>query len=258
MPTSDNRATLTVHPLEVPRREVVAVELADLKFSASGDPDKKGTWTLRGHAAVFNRKSHDLGGFRTVIAPGAFAKILDTNPDVHLVLNHDMSKVLARTRSNTLELREDAYGLHVWANVAPTSHGNDLRISMERGDVDQMSFACDIGEDEWTMDADENVTRTIYSISGLFDATVCAQGAFPQTNAQLVASMHDARAQLAAAIEGGKIIKQDPDLVASQGTGEDGDDIAPSEGVADVADRAERFSALRERAESLLAGTEVQ
>jgi HK97 family phage prohead protease len=227
------------------------VPIADIKFDASGDPEAKGRWTMRGHAAVFNRTSHDLGGFRTVIAPGAFTKILDTNPDVHLLWDHDTRYVLARTKNNSLELREDPYGLHVWSRFAKTQTADEIATLMQGGFIDQMSFACNIGADEWTQDSDGNITRTIFSVDGLFDVTICAQGAFPQTDAQLVASMNDAGTVLASAKEAGRIHLDaaNPDLVASRG--EPGEDIAPSEGVTVVADdrRAERLAALKDSAD---------
>lgn len=165
--------------------ERVLFTLGHVEFAESGAGD--GQKTMRGHAAVFNRPSHDLGGFVTKIAPGAFSQVLDTNPDVHLVWDHDMRYVLARTLNGTLELREDPYGLHVWARLAPTSYASDLEVLMKRGDIDQMSFACTIGEDRWTEDT-SGITREILSVDGLFDVTVCAQGAFPQTDASLLAS----------------------------------------------------------------------
>jgi len=48
--------------------------------------------------------------------------------------------VLGRTKSGTLELSEDATGLAMFARVGPTTYAKDLAISMERGDIDQMSF----------------------------------------------------------------------------------------------------------------------
>lgn len=227
------------------------VPIAEVRFDASGDPQAKGSWTMRGHAAVFNRKSHDLGGFRTVIAPNAFTDVLDANPDVHLLWDHDTRYVLARTKNNSLELRQDPYGLHVWARFAKTQTADEVATLMQGGFIDQMSFACDIGEDEWTQDTDGNVTRTIYSVSGLFDVTVCAQGAFPQTDAQLVASLrqHDL---LASAREAGRI-KGPDDLVAPDGEGEQQHhDVADSDqGVTTVAeDRKALLAALQERAEA--------
>jgi HK97 family phage prohead protease len=231
------------------------VPIAEVRFDASGDPQAKGSWTMRGHAAVFNRKSHDLGGFRTSLAPGAFTEVLNTNPDVHMLVDHDTRWVLARTKNNSLELREDPYGLHVWARFAKTSTADEVATLMQGGFVDQMSFACDIGEDEWTQDSSGNITRTIFSVSALYDVTVCAQGAFPQTDAQLVASFNDAGAALASAQEAGRIKTDapDPELVATRGESED-HNIAPPEGVAAVADdRDARLSALQDRVDARFA-----
>jgi HK97 family phage prohead protease len=231
-------------------RATFTVPLGEIKLDAAGGAEAAGAPTVRGHAAVFNRLSHDLGGFRVKIAPGAFTKILDSNPDVHLVIDHDTRYVLARTKNNSLELREDPYGLHMWARMANTSYARDLALLMKDGYVDQMSFACDIGSSDWTEDDAGNVTRTISSVDALYDVTICAQGAFPQTDAQLVASMNDAGADLAKAREAG-LVKQDPDIVAARG--ETGDDVAQqdAEGAATVADDHEaRLVALQEATEA--------
>jgi HK97 family phage prohead protease len=146
MPTpTDNRATFTV-------------PISQIKFDASGDPEARGSWTMRGHAAVVNRLSHDMGGFRVKIAPGYFTKVLDGNPDVHLLWDHNTRYVLARTRNNSLELREDPMGLHVWARFAKTQTADELATLMDGGYIDQMSFATDVGESEWTEDSDGNIT----------------------------------------------------------------------------------------------------
>jgi hypothetical protein len=127
MPATNHRArkVTQVEPLTDDHRPTrgqfrFTVPLADLKMDASGDPEAQGRWTMRGHAAVFNRLSHDMGGFRVKIAPGFFTKVLDSNPDVHLNREHDMRLLLARTRNNSLELREDPYGLHAWARFVKT------------------------------------------------------------------------------------------------------------------------------------------
>lgn len=167
--------------------------------------------TVRGHAAVFNRWSLDLGGFREKIAPDAFTEVLDTNPDVHAVWDHDTKYVLARTKNKTLELRVDPMGLHFWARVAPTSYAADLRVLMERGDVDQASFAFTVppGGDEWKIktddDGNEIVQRTIRKVSALYDVTVTAQGAYPQTGTEVVRSL---RSKVAAEIERGHLPQQ--------------------------------------------------
>lgn len=196
------------------QRTPLTFTLGDFEYADSGAGD--GSFTLRGHAAVFDRLSHDLGGFKTRIRPGAFDEVLNNNPTVHLVWDHDTRYTLASTKSKTLELRVDPIGLHTWARIAPVSYAQDLRVLMERGDISEMSFSCDIGQDEWTIDANDNVTRDIISISALYDVTVCAQGAFPQTDASLVASL----------AKGGAT---PPDAAAVPEEGPDGEAVAPEQ-----------------------------
>lgn len=144
-------------------------------------------FTLRGHAAVFNSLSDDLGGFREVLEPGAFRAALEKQPDVRLLFGHNGDTLipLARTKSGTLEIREDDTGLHVWARVAPTSFARDMRIAMERGDLDQMSFAFTLqeGGDDWE-NTDTGVIRTIRrdGIRDIFDVSVVTYPAYPETD----------------------------------------------------------------------------
>lgn len=187
-----------------PERRTLTLEGVEWRESVASGERKL---IMRGHAAVFDRLSLDLGGFRERIAPGAFTAVLDRNPDVHLLVNHDLSRPLARTRSPKfgLELREDPRGLHFYANVAPTSYAEDLSILMDAGVVDQASFAFTVERDEWEIDADERVTRTILEVADLYDVTITAQGAYPQTDTGLVTHM---RSLIGAQITSGRLPEQ--------------------------------------------------
>ena len=141
--------------------------------------------TFIGHAAVFDRLSEDLGGFKERIQRGAFRKVLDRAPDVRFLLNHDENHVMARTRSGTMELSEDPRGLRVYAKLAPTQAAKDLRVLVKRGDIDQMSFGFsmrDGGRDVWT-EEDGGVVRTIVAFGGLLDVSAVTFPAYPQTDA---------------------------------------------------------------------------
>lgn len=200
----------------------------------SGDPKDKNATIMRGHAAVFNRRSHDMGGFRIEIAPGAFKKVLDANPDVHLNREHDMRMLLARTKNGSLELREDPMGLHVYARLAPTALAEETATLMRGGYLDQMSFACEYTQEgtTWLVDESGDATMTINEFTGLFDVCVCAQGAFPQTDAKLItATLPDAGAQFERAKEQGLI--QTSVAPPGVGAGEQ-ESIAPPEEGADV------------------------
>ena len=206
---------------------VAPIERVEVRESANGED-----YTLTGHAAVFDRWSEDLstwaGTFREKIAPGAFADVLERNPDVRLLFNHD-GMALARTKAKTLELSEDAEGLRVWARLAPTSIANDLRMAMQRGDVDQMSFAFTIAEDEWHEDHDtDEVERTILRVGELFDVSVVTFPAYPDTDAAI-------RELRSAAAAGKIVIPDNPDVAQAEtdpaGAAPSGnsDDAAPAE-----------------------------
>lgn len=161
-----------------------------LECRDSGDPNTPNVVTLRGYAAKFNSMSEDLGGFRELLAPGAFRAALRSNPDVRLLFNHDSNYVLARTASGTLELREDATGLHVFAQVDRSiSWVNDLRTAMQRGDIDQMSFAFTVadGGDTWAVADDGTVVRTVNAdgVEGLFDVSVVTYPAYTSTTVDM-------------------------------------------------------------------------
>jgi HK97 family phage prohead protease len=160
-----------------------AAPLARAEWRESGaGPENK---TIRGYAAMFDSMSHDLGGFREVIAPGAFSEVLSRNPDVRLLYNHDDAAVMARTKSGTLELAEDDIGLRIWARV-DMSDTDVQRVvpKMIRADVDQMSFAFTVEEDDWD-ESGGYPLRTIRSIGELFEVSIVPFPAYEATKAEV-------------------------------------------------------------------------
>jgi len=120
---------------------------------------------IEGHAAVFNRLSRNLGGFVEQIDPSAFDKTLGDNPDVRALINHDPSLLLGRTRSGTLRLSKDNIGLHYEVDVPDRSDARDLMVSMERGDINQSSFAFFLIDDEWGQTEQEFPLRTVTAVT---------------------------------------------------------------------------------------------
>lgn len=95
---------------------------------------------LEGYAATFNTPALIGGTFTETIAPGAFAASLRSERDVLALVDHDSSKVLARTRSGSLRLAEDTHGLSFDLDVPDTQAGRDVLALAERGDLGGMSF----------------------------------------------------------------------------------------------------------------------
>lgn len=96
-----------------------------------------------GYAAIFNLLSEDLGGFREEIMPGAFTKTLQ-EADIRSFWNHNTDFPLGRVKSGTLQLEEDATGLHYIIDPPNTSYANDLKENIRLRNVDQSSFAFEI------------------------------------------------------------------------------------------------------------------
>jgi uncharacterized protein len=139
-----------------------------------------GTMRLSGYAAVFNDDSVPLP-FIERIAPGAFRKTLTETPDVRLLINHE-GLPLARTKNGTLRLHEDEIGLYMDADLPDTQAARDLYTLVERGDVDQMSFAFRVIRQKWN---DMRTERTLTELSlADGDVSVVTYPAYPTTTVE--------------------------------------------------------------------------
>ena len=142
--------------------------------------------TITGYASVFNRMSEDLGGFREMIAPGAFRDVIARGANVKLLYDHDSASVLASTGNGSLELREDDTGLHVWARVDMTDPDvQRVAAKLRSGIVDQMSFAFTVKDDEWDYTGGMPV-RTVRAIDDLFEVSVVAFPAYNDTKVMML------------------------------------------------------------------------
>ena len=159
------------------KREHRVVPARELRVART----ENGQLRIEGYAAVFNSPSQDLGGFLEVIRPGAFVKTLQAGADVRALFNHDENNVLGRTKSGTLELAEDATGLHFICSLPDTQMARDLAVSMERGDIDQCSFGFYCLQDEWKL-VGEDAVRFVQE-ADLFDVSVVTYPAYLDTSA---------------------------------------------------------------------------
>jgi HK97 family phage prohead protease len=139
-----------------------------------------GVMRLSGYAAVFNDSSVPLP-FSERIAPGAFRKTLSETPDVRLLINHE-GLPLARTKNGTLELSEDEVGLRFDAELPDTTEARDLWTLIQRGDVDQMSFAFRVIRQKWSADRTERTLTEVSLADG--DVSVVTYPAYPTTTVE--------------------------------------------------------------------------
>lgn len=138
---------------------------------------------IEGYFAVFGSEYQLWPGAVETIAPGAFRETL--GGDIRALCDHDPRLVLGRTKSGTLELKEDEKGL--WGRIKLNPNDQDamnLRARILRGDVDQCSFGFDI-EDEG-IDQDQASGKTLWTIRkvALYEVSVVTFPAYEETAVQ--------------------------------------------------------------------------
>lgn len=143
------------------------------------DEDKKRS--IVGYAAVFNSPSEMLyGSFREAIVPGAFSQSLMEN-DIRALFDHNSGYVLGRNKAGTLSLTEDERGLRVEIDPPDTQWAQDLLVSVDRGDINQMSFGFNVRTEEWQHQADGSELRVLKNID-LHEVSIVAFPAYQQTS----------------------------------------------------------------------------
>ena len=135
---------------------------------------------MRGYAIVFGRDSLDLGGFIERIRPEAVERTLRTAANVMALVGHDDKRVIASTKSGTLQLSKDGRGLRVDIDPANTTDGRDIMELVRRGDVSGMSFGFRTLEDEWHME-DGMPHRDILDME-VREVSIVAFPAYPDTD----------------------------------------------------------------------------
>ncbi len=154
---------------------------------------------FRGHAAATGLAYEvyggpEMGGWMETVEPGAFKRTLGRNPDVAFLLNHG-GTTMARTQAGTMTLAEDGAGLVVDAQLnTERSDVNDLVIAMRDKNINEMSFAFRVTQQQWLNGAGEEVDwRDLSGIDRRIqavdihkgDVSAVNYGANPYTDASL-------------------------------------------------------------------------
>lgn len=149
--------------------------------------DDNGIKKIEGHPVVFEQTT-DIGGyFYEVIDRGAFDECDLT--DVLLFVNHNQNKIpLARSRRNngnsTMHLQIDNIGLFMSADIDIDNNpeARALYSAIKRGDLDGMSFAFRIKEQEWLNLDTKMPTRRIKKFAKLYEVSAVNKPAYESTD----------------------------------------------------------------------------
>lgn len=157
---------------------------SEQEFRAKDEDGKK---VIEGHPAIYGSMTQIGCWFNEIIERGAFDKTDMT--DVALFVNHDAKRIpLARSRNNngnsTMTLTVDERGLFMRAEL-DTEHNEEaskLYSAISRGDMDGMSFAFRVKDEEWEDLDKEMPTRRIKAISKVFEVSVVTYPAYEDTD----------------------------------------------------------------------------
>lgn len=154
----------------------IDTEPLELRAAASGDGMQ-----FSGYAARYDSPSLPLP-FVERIAPGAFTRSLKSRNDIKMFVNHSDLHVLASTRSKTLRLEDRADGLFVEADLPDVTYANDLRVLIQNGTVNTMSFGFSTVRDSWS---DNGAERTLNEVRLHEVSVVTSTAAYPATTASV-------------------------------------------------------------------------
>lgn len=160
--------------------------------------------TIEGYAVVFNERSvflPDWGKGRMVeevMMPGSITEELIAKSDVVANIDHDNSRMVARSVNGegSLRLSLDEHGLKFSYEAPLTNDGETVLQGVRRGDFRGCSFAYTCDEDTGVHyeknDKDSRaLIRYVDEVNGLYDVSVVIHPAYPQTNVDSRAAVLD-------------------------------------------------------------------
>lgn len=155
--------------------------------------------TITGYAILFGVPSAPLYDYddeeaREVIAPGAVTKELLDGCDIKFTMFHDRQLILARSKNGagTLSYGVDDKGVYFEFEAPKTADGDKALELVRRGDISGCSFMFTthyydnayVTRDVQRVDGKTIITYTVNVITGIYDFTLAADPAYPDTSCE--------------------------------------------------------------------------
>lgn len=158
------------------------VRTCGCEFRTSEDNNER---VIEGYFAVFN-DNYDLGenwdGFAMTesIDRGAFDKYLGN--DIRVLVNHDTTLVLGRTKAGTATVTADGRGVYVRCVVNPEdADAMNVYARLKRGDVSQASFGGYIRDETREVNTVAKTVHYTLREIDVFEFSVCTFPAYEAT-----------------------------------------------------------------------------
>lgn len=169
-----------------------------LKVREASGEDMGGR-TITGYAILFNTPSEALYAdeseeAREIIASGAVTKELLDGCDIKMTMFHDRQLILARSNkgTGTLKYGLDEKGVYFEFEAPNTADGDKALELVRRGDISGCSFAFTthyfddafVSRTVKVVDGKRMITYTVKVITGIYDFTLAADPAYPETSCE--------------------------------------------------------------------------
>ena len=152
------------------------------------------TRTIEGYAVVFNQRSQLLFDWNSgspvfeIIDAAAVDDVLLRSADIQALLEHNINRMLARSRSGvgSLSLSVDEHGVKYSFDAPNTADGDYALEEVKRGDLFGSSFAYLTDENvnvSYSKDGD-NLIRTVKKIDQMFDVSIVSNPAYMGTSVE--------------------------------------------------------------------------
>lgn len=178
-------------------KRTLRTDCAELRVrEAEGDTPGR---TITGYAILFNTPSEPLWSdedseAREVIAPEAITKELLDGCDIKFTMYHDRQLILGRSNKGvgTLQYFVDEKGVGFNLELPESPNGDEALELVKRGDISGCSFAFTtrywdrdfVERKSEIVDGVDMITYTVRGITGVYDFTLAADPAYPDTSVE--------------------------------------------------------------------------
>jgi len=142
---------------------------------------------ISGYGIVYGQRTQIWEDLWEVIMPGAASHILNNSPDIRCAFNHSSDHIFGRTRSGTLELEEDEFGVRYTATPPDAQWCRDVMESIRRGDIDGSSFTFGVEpqHEQVTKQDDGTFLRQIFRLDVIGEMGPVSYPAYQGTSAHV-------------------------------------------------------------------------
>ena len=171
---------------------------ANLRVREAGEGES--SRIITGYAILFDTPSAPLWDdgdevAREVIAPEAVTRELLDSSDIKMTMFHDRQLILARSKNGegTLSYDIDERGVSFEFEAPHTADGDKALELVKRGDIAGCSFAFTtyyfdeghVSREIERVDGKTNITYRVKVMTGIYDFTLAADPAYPDTTCEL-------------------------------------------------------------------------